>query len=172
MCSSLILKMKIDKYQKSVHYRCLQKNSDSDSYTIQIKNLRLFRLCIRFIACGSTIRLSTRLVQATKEETNLAYLGGASEKKVRQYVRAVVAISLQNISDAMKFSWTYSAAFDASTTHQSISYLDVRLRICRNSNIQTYHLMALPMFERHTGRYMFEIFAKLFDVLDGNWRDK
>ncbi len=28
------------------------------------------------------------------------------------------------------------------------------------------------MFERHTGRYMFEIFAKLFDVLDGNWSDK
>ncbi len=32
--------------------------------------------------------------------------------------------------------------------------------------------MALPIFERHTGRYMFEIFAKPFDVLDGNWRDK
>ena len=55
---------------------------------------------------------------------HLLYLGGASEKKIRQYVCAVVAISLQNISDVMKSAWTYSVALDASM-HQSTSYLDI-----------------------------------------------
>ena len=99
------------------------KNNGSDSYTFEIKNLRLYRLALRYIACGSTLWLCVQLLQVTKEETNLGYLGGATKTKMRQYVQGVVAICLQNISDAMKSAWTYSAAFDAST-HQSTSYLD------------------------------------------------
>ena len=99
------------------------KNNNSDSYTFEIKNLLLYRLALRYIACGSTLWLCARLLQVTKEETNLGYLGGATETKMRQYVQGVVAICLQNISDAMKSVWMYSAAYDAST-HQSTSYLD------------------------------------------------
>jgi hypothetical protein len=67
-----------------------KRNVDSDSYKVEIKNARRFRLICGFIACGSTIRLCSRLLQTTKEETNLAYLGGASEMKIRQHVRTVV----------------------------------------------------------------------------------
>jgi hypothetical protein len=98
----------------------------------------------------------------------LEYLGGASEMVIRQHIQTIVAISLQNISDAMKSSWTCSAALDAST-HQSTSCLDVRIWIF---NKQNYHLMALPMFERHTGKYMFDMFVQLFNVLDDKRRDK
>ena len=65
------------------------KNNDSDSYTFEIKNLHLYRLALRYIACGSTLWLCARLLQVTKEETNLGYLGGATETKMRQYVRGV-----------------------------------------------------------------------------------
>ena len=71
------------------------KNNDSDSYTFEIKNLRLYRLASRYIACGSTLQICARLLQVTKEETNLGYLGGATKTKMRQYVRGVVAICLQ-----------------------------------------------------------------------------
>ena len=94
-------------------------NDEGHFYQIEIKNARLFRLYIRFISCGSTIRLSSLVVQVTQEETNLAYLSGASETKIRQYVRVSVVICLQNISNAMKSSWTYSIALDASTYQSS-----------------------------------------------------
>ena len=122
------------------------KNADSESYSVTVKNVRLYQLCIRFIACGSSIRLSSRLIQATKEAAHLSYLGGASETKLRQYVRVVVAICLQQVSDVMKSAWTYSIALDTST-HQSTSYLEVCLRIYSNKTIKNYHLMALPMYE-------------------------
>jgi hypothetical protein len=92
-----------------------KRNVDSDLYKVEIENARRFRLICGFIACGSTIRLCSRLLQTTKEETNLAYLGGASEMVIRQHIWTIVAISLQNISDAMKSLWTYFAALDAST---------------------------------------------------------
>ena len=57
-------------------------NNEGYFYQIEIKNARLFRLYIRFISCGSKIRLSSRLVQVTREETNLAYLSGARRQKI------------------------------------------------------------------------------------------
>ena len=123
-----------DEVSKQQALSMFKRNSDSDSYMIEIKNSWRFRLCCSFIACGSTIRLCSHLLQATKEETNLAYLGGSSDVKVRQHVWTAVSISLQNISDAMKSSWTYSAALDASA-HQSTSYLDVLIRNFRKNDI-------------------------------------
>ena len=60
-----------------------KRNADSDSYKVEIKNARRFRLIYGFIACGSTIQLCSCLLQITKEETNLAYLGGSSEMVIR-----------------------------------------------------------------------------------------
>ena len=56
-----------------------------------------------------------------------------------------MAICLQNISDAMKSSRTYSIALDA-CAHQSTSYLDVRVSQC-----------------------MFKTIAELLDVFDNKW---
>lgn len=136
-----------------------------DIYTYKIKNLHLFHLCLQFIACGSSICLTSRLVNATKEETSLAYLSGRNEAKIWQYVRAMVGISLQNITNIMQGARTYSIALNSST-HQSYSYLDIRLRVYHKKTLQNYHLLALPMYDRHTGQYMFQILSKLLDVLD------
>ena len=32
--------------------------------------------------------------------------------------------------------------------------------------------MALPMFERHAGKYMFDMFVRLFNILNDKWRGK
>lgn len=106
-------------------------------------------------------------MRVTREETNLAYLSGASDTKIWQYVRVFVAICLQKISDTMKSLWAYSIALFAST-NQSASYLDVRVRYFHNNDIENYHIIALPMFNRHTGQYMFKTIAELLDMLDNN----
>ena len=68
-------------------------------------------------------------------------------------------------------SWCYSIAFDGSTYGHS-SYFDIRVRVYANGNIQNLNLLAVPMFERHTGENMFQLFCKLLDVLDQDWKHK
>ena len=140
-------------------------------YTVKISNMRQFRLCIQYIAISCTFRQATKIFLVTKEETNLGYLGAINKKKVTSYVRVMVAISLQNIKDQLERSWCYSVAFDGST-HQSTSYFDIRLRVFVDGEIKNVHLIALPMFERHTGAYMYELFKTFFDVLDESWTTK
>lgn len=147
-----------------------EKNIDG-SFSIEIKNVRLFRLCYRTIALGSSIHMASQIFEVMQDETQVAYIGGASEKKITMCVRAVVVISLQKISSLMKASWAYSMALDAST-HQSTSYLDVRTRVYAKGDIHNIHLAALLMFERHTGSNMFKIVENLFLALDKDWQKK
>jgi hypothetical protein len=69
----------------------------------------------------------------------------------------------------MRDTWGYSAAFDCATYH-STSYMDIRVRLFRKDAIVNLHLLALPMFERHSGEYIFDLFDRLLSVLDPAWR--
>jgi hypothetical protein len=71
----------------------------------------------------------------------------------------------------MRETWGYSDAFDC-TTYHSTSYMDIRLRLFRKDAIVNLHLLALPMFERHSGEYIFDLFSRLLSVLDPAWRRK
>jgi hypothetical protein len=94
--------------------------------------------------------MASRIFQVMKEEVNIGYLGSLSVKKIIGYVRVVVAVSLQRIKDLLTRTWCYSVAFDGST-YQHTSYLDIRMRVYCNGDIQNIHVIALPMFDRHTG---------------------
>ena len=148
-----------------------KKSTDCEMFTVTIWNMRQFRLAIQYIALGLSFRQVTRIFHATKEETNLGYLGSINILKVIGYVRTLVAFSLQSIKDMLQKSWCYSVAFDGAT-NQHTSYLDIRLRLFHNSEVKNIHVIALPMFNRHTGDYMFELFQRLFNVLDPSWKNK
>ena len=149
-----------------------KKSQDTDEmYTAKITNMKQFRLAVKYIALGSSFRQAARIFQVTKEETNLGYLGSMNVLKVIRYVRIMVAISLQSIKDLLAKSWCYSVAFDGST-YQHTSYLDIRMRVYYLGEIKTIHVIALPMFDRHTGGYMYELFHNLFGVLDPSWKNK
>ncbi|KAH9247851.1 hypothetical protein BASA81_014534 [Batrachochytrium salamandrivorans] len=45
-----------------------------DNYVVTVKMTQRFNLCVRYIACGATFRMASRLMQATVEESGLAYL--------------------------------------------------------------------------------------------------
>ncbi|KAF1782349.1 hypothetical protein GQ600_6162 [Phytophthora cactorum] len=66
--------------------------------------------------------------------------------------------------------WAFSLAFDSSN-HQSRSYLDVRVRFGITGKIQNFHLVAIPLYERHTGAYMFDVSTRFLRALVPNWRD-
>ncbi|KAH9246800.1 hypothetical protein BASA81_015648 [Batrachochytrium salamandrivorans] len=142
-----------------------------DNYMVTVKMTQRFNLCVRYIACGATFRMASRLMQATVEESRLAYLRGCSDTIASDYARIVCAASLQKISEALEAVWAFSIALDCST-HQSTSYLDVRCRFCLNEIIYNFHLMAIPLFESHTGENMFATLVKFMNALIPSWRNR
>jgi hypothetical protein len=76
---------------------------------------------------------------------------------------------MQAIAGAMRETRGYPAAIDCARYHTT-SYMDIRVRLFRNDAIVDLHLLAPPMFERHSGEYIFDLFGRLLSVLDPAWR--
>uniref|UniRef100_K3X620 Uncharacterized protein n=1 Tax=Globisporangium ultimum (strain ATCC 200006 / CBS 805.95 / DAOM BR144) TaxID=431595 RepID=K3X620_GLOUD len=147
------------------------KKDGSENYEIVIKNQRLYDLAIKFVSCGASFRLASRMIQCTKEETKLAYYGGASEHKIASYVRAVLASNLQKIALMMRSSWSYAIATDAAI-HQSTSYLDIRIRLWQHGSLHDFHIMTLPTFDQYPAPAIVQRLEKCLNILDSNWRAK
>ncbi len=162
-----------DEYSSKEHAMSIFKKMDTsdDTNTASVKNMKQFRLVIKYISLGSSFRLASRIFQVTKEELHFGQIGSVSEKKVIDYVRIVVATPLQYIKDLLEKSWCYSVAFDGAT-YIHTSYLDIRVRVFNGDDIQNIHVIALPMVDRHTGEHMHELFEKLFNILDPRWKTK
>jgi hypothetical protein len=52
------------------------------------------------------------------------------------------------------------------------SYLDNRIRFHLNGIIYNIHVLAIPMFDRHTGENMFNLVDKFLNIICPNWRVK
>lgn len=150
----------------------IEADSDlqTDRYRIVLKNPAQFKLIVDYVSAGASFRMASRILQMTRERTGLASIGFASQCKVTGYVRYVCALNLQKILEALTSTWTFSLAMDMST-HMSASYLDIRIRLFICGAIQNFHLLAIPMFSRHTGEQIFLHAEKALDVLCPEWRD-
>ena len=94
--------------------------------------------------------------------------------KVAGYARIVLAHSLQLISGILdpvknRSAWAFSLASDASTYYGK-SYLDNRIRVHLNGKLYNIHLLAIPMYEKHTGENMFTLIMRIFEVICPRWR--
>lgn len=137
----------------------------------QIANPTQFNLTVEYLAVGVTFRQVARIVRATKEQTGLASIGSINEASVCRYSRFICALSLQKISEMLMSTsvWAFSIALDMST-HQGVSYLDIRIRICWQGEMLNLHLVSIPVFERHTGENMFNASTKFLDCICPEWR--
>ena len=66
--------------------------------------------------------------------------------------------------------WDFSIALEIST-HQGVLYLDIRIRLCWQVDILNLHLVSIPVFDRHTGENMFNVYTKFFDCICQEWRN-
>ena len=140
------------------------------AYKATIKNGSLFDLVVEFASLGSSFRLIDRLAQSTKELTGMACYGGCNRRKVAVYLRVMCASNLQILGDCLARCWAFSLALDGAT-HQSTSYLDIRVRFCTPDGLHNCHLLALPLNDRHTGEAMFEMVVNVLDVIRPGWKD-
>ena len=148
----------------------LRDGEGVDRYRIVIKNRLQYNLAVKYMAASLSFRQTARILQDTKETTGLASIGSISDSTVAKYARFSAAINLQKIAELMQKSWTFSLALDMST-HMSVSYLDIRLRLYLLSyGIINVHFLAIPVYERHTGEVIFLTAAEALDAVCPEWR--
>jgi hypothetical protein len=56
-------------------------------------------------------------------------------------------------------------------TDMATSFCDVRIRICHKYTGHDFHLLSIPVYERHTGETIFNAFSKAMDALFPDWRE-
>jgi hypothetical protein len=141
---------------------------------VTIKKVLAFSLVIDYVGAGLSFRQACACLKATSERTDMKILAGIREQDICQYVRAVVGINLQKMSDLVrnKECWSFSIAFDGATV-QGRALLDVRLRLLVGGCIENLHLLAIPLREAHTGLCMAKAVHSLMTVIFGeNWKEK
>lgn len=149
----------------------LEGGQGLDRYRVVIKNRLQFFLGIDYLSAGLSFRQATRVLLATKERSGMASIGSCSDSTISKYARIACAVNLQKVYDLLQEAWTFSIALDMST-HMSTSYLDIRVRLHLNRHgIINVHLLAVPVYERHTAEVIFDTAAKALDVLCPPWKD-
>jgi len=98
---------------------------------------------------------------------------GLNDHIVSQYVRMGIAINLQRISDILSSPcvWLFALAIDSST-HWSVSYLDIQIHVCPNGSLENLHLIAMPFYDRHIAENIIAMICRILDALYTHWRSK
>ena len=81
-------------------------------------------------------------------------------------------MNLQCIVELLRKCWAFSVALDM-VTHMATAYFDFRIhiRICRQTTANDFHLLSIPIHDRHTGEIIFNTFANSVDAIYSDWRD-
>jgi hypothetical protein len=66
-----------------------------DDLVVVVKNCCHFDLYIRFVACGTSFRMASHLMDCTKDESGMSVFGGCSDAVASNYTCIVCAHSLQ-----------------------------------------------------------------------------
>ena len=120
---------------------------------------------------GVHFRQASRVLQHTKEHNGVASIGACIDSTISKYARVSCAINLQKVCNLLEEAWTFLVALDMST-HLSTSYLYIRICLHLNKNgIVNVHLLAVPVYKRHTTAVIFDTSAKALDVLCPSCKD-
>jgi hypothetical protein len=132
------------------------------AFRVTIGRTLAFELITSYVAAGLSFRQACNVFRETHQRTGLNKLSGVRESDVEKYIRAIVAVNLQKMSSLLqsKECWAFSIAFDGATKH-GISFIDARLRMHIEGEIQNFHLLAVPLHERHTGTAIAELLSRV-----------
>ena len=76
-------------------------------------------------------------------------MGSILDVEVAHHCRIVCAVNLQYLKEIFKNVWAFAIAIDAGNNART-AYLDLRMRCYFKGALQNFHLLAIPMRERHT----------------------
>lgn len=87
------------------------------------------------------------------------------------YARFICAVNLQCIAELIKRCWAFSIALDMAT-HMAAGCYDHHIRIRHKFTLHDFHLLPIPIHERHTGENVLNIFAWEMGALYATWCTK
>ena len=155
--------------RKRYAMRAFVFNEDDKVYVATVNSVLKMNLIVKFLATGVPFRQASRIYHSVKEELRLGVLGCVSDVDVANQCRIVCAINLQYLKEMLNNVWAFSISIDAGN-NEGTSYLDLRVRCYLKNNLQNFHLIAIPMRERHTGKYQYNLVVAALDVLALQWR--
>ena len=149
------------------------KDEETGQYSVTIKNVTRYELALDHVGSGMSFRQTAGAIEHAKRRLFSAKLAGVNDLMVGQFVRALVASNLQHISNLLSHQsvWAFSFAGDGST-HRGQSFFDMRVRFCHRGVLANLHLVAIPMFDRHTALNIFTMICKFLDAVYPLWRAK
>jgi hypothetical protein len=133
----------------------------------------LFDLVLKHTSVGLSFRQTSAVIEHHKELFGNGKLAGLNDQKVGKMVRVNVAVNLQVLSDVLNDDEVCSFSLaGVTTTHQGVSFFDVRIRVCVRGVLHNVYLVYVPFYDRHTTKNMCLMVCKLLDNLCVSWRSK
>jgi len=131
----------------------LFKLQEDGSYLVTIKNSLRFNLAIRHVFIRLSFQQTSKVIEQHHSVTKNAKLNGLNDHMVGQFVRVLLAVSVQIISDVLidPAVWAFSLAANAST-HLGVPLLDQWIRVRVKGVFYNLHLVLIPFFEQHTAQ--------------------
>ncbi len=89
---------------------------------------------------------------------------GLNDHEVGKMVCVNVSANLQVLSNVLNHHdvWAFSLA-DNRSTHQGVSFFDVRIRVCVGGRLFNIHLVIVPFYDRHSAVNICKMIYKLLD---------
>jgi hypothetical protein len=142
-------------------------------YAVTITNPLRFWLSLDHVKVGLSFRQVAAVIMQHRNHTKNVKLMGICDHMVGQYVRVLLAVALQLVSNVLCNTsvWDISLAGDASP-HQETPLLDQRIRVCINGVLMNLHLVLVPSFQRHTAVNYGTMIKTVMNVLCPTWNDK
>ena len=134
------------------------------AYTACIRNHAQLDMIVEYASLGASFRMIEKLANATRKLTGVSKYPGCSQRQVAKVLQVVCASNIQMLLEILGKCWAFS-------THQSTSYLDLRVRFCFGDNIHNFHVISAPMDGSHTGEEMFEIIVGVLNIIRPGWRE-
>lgn len=152
----------------------LNESSDDDGnlgkdYSVEIKTPKRFSLQNVTFALGASFRIAAQIVQLLCVERRLRFFGECSDIMASNYAAVACFVSLLIIAEALNETCGLSIALDCSMLHET-SYLDVRFRFFLNDETKTFHVLAVHLFNWHTGQIMLAMLVKFLNPLYAEWQ--
>ncbi|RLN02526.1 hypothetical protein BBO99_00002963 [Phytophthora kernoviae] len=107
--------------------------------------------------------------QASSDEEKPQY----TEEQTAEYVRLIIAVSLNVTSRLLRECWAFSLELRASMQHAPVrSYLEFRVKVYSGGTMHNLHLLSIPGFESKCKIMMYETLDRVLSAVLPNWRQR
>jgi len=143
---------------------------DDGSYVAKVSNAIFYNLTLQHTSVGLSFRETLAVIGQHKDLFGNGKLVGLNDHEVGKMVSVNVGANLQVLSDVLNHHdvWAFLLAGNGST-HQGMSFFDVRIRVYVGGRLFNIHLVVVPFYDRHSAVNICKMICKLLDQLCSSW---